>query len=148
MADIPGIRDELSNDPLARGYSSMTNQEVWDDLNTRYRQRKVPIPVDRVRRYLFTRGLWLPIKRGTVDSAESARDAIQMFDQFDMSDGEVETTINNLLDALINDGFIDSGNKSDVQAMGIEELTRAEELSLLGASPEIGHAHVEQARAL
>lgn len=31
------LRDELNNDPLARGYSGMTASQVVDDLNTAYR---------------------------------------------------------------------------------------------------------------
>jgi len=37
MADE--LRDELLNDPLARGYSTMTDQAASDDLNTEYRTR-------------------------------------------------------------------------------------------------------------
>jgi len=35
------IKNELISDPLSRGYSSMTDQEVADDLNTVYRTRNV-----------------------------------------------------------------------------------------------------------
>lgn len=34
------LRNELSNDPLDRGYSSMTPVAVADDLNTTYRTRE------------------------------------------------------------------------------------------------------------
>ncbi len=37
MADT--LRDELLTDPLSRGYSTMTDQEAADDLNTAYRTR-------------------------------------------------------------------------------------------------------------
>ena len=33
------LRDELLNDPLVRGYSTMTDQEAADDINTKYRTR-------------------------------------------------------------------------------------------------------------
>ena len=32
------LSDELTNDPLARGYGAMTDQEAADDLNTVYRE--------------------------------------------------------------------------------------------------------------
>lgn len=35
------LRDELADDPLARGYSTMTDSEVAADLNTTYRTRNV-----------------------------------------------------------------------------------------------------------
>lgn len=34
------LRDELSTDPLARGYSTMTDDEVAADLHTAYRTRE------------------------------------------------------------------------------------------------------------
>jgi len=37
MAEV--LSDELSGDPLVRGYSTMTDQEAADDLNTEYRSR-------------------------------------------------------------------------------------------------------------
>ena len=33
------LGDELTNDPLGRGYSEMTDEEVVTDLNTEYRTR-------------------------------------------------------------------------------------------------------------
>lgn len=33
------LKTELTDDPLARGYSAMTDQEAADDLNTSYRSR-------------------------------------------------------------------------------------------------------------
>lgn len=33
------LSDELTNDPLVRGYSGMTDQEAADDFNTAYRSR-------------------------------------------------------------------------------------------------------------
>jgi hypothetical protein len=33
------LSDELSNDPLGRGYSTMTDEEAASDLNTAYRSR-------------------------------------------------------------------------------------------------------------
>lgn len=36
--DLVALKAELDNDPLARGYAGMTNQQVADDLNTVYRE--------------------------------------------------------------------------------------------------------------
>lgn len=35
------LKSELDNDPLGRGYSTMTDQEVADDLNTEYRTQNI-----------------------------------------------------------------------------------------------------------
>ena len=148
MADIEKLRAEIVNDPLGRGYSSMTDAEVADSLNARDRQQPVPIPSVEVKRYLFTRQLWLPIKRGTDNAAETVRDGLEMFESFRVDESDVAATMDGMLDALISAGYITSSDKSAIQEMGVKMLTRAEEKDLLGRSPEIGFTHVEQARAL
>jgi len=35
--DLQAIRDEIDGDPLTRGYAGMTDKEVSDDMNTKYR---------------------------------------------------------------------------------------------------------------
>ena len=37
--DYQVLKDEIVNDPLIRGYSTMTDAEIADDLNTVYRER-------------------------------------------------------------------------------------------------------------
>ena len=148
MADIQALKDELDADPLGRGYSTMSDQQVADDLNAKTRQQTVPIPVDEVKRYLFVNDLWFPIKNGTDQVAEAARDAISMFDEFRVDESDVATKVDNLLSNLVLEGYATSSDKAAVQALGVQTRSRAQELSLLGASPEIGPAHVQQARAL
>ena len=148
MADIQALKDELDGDPLGRGYSTMTDQQVADVLNAQTRQQTVPIPVDEVKRYLFVNDLWFPIKNGTDQVAEAARDAIGMFDQFRVNESDVATKVDSLLSNLVSAGYATSSDKVAVQALGVQTQSRAQELSLLGASPEIGPAHVQQARAL
>ena len=148
MANLEAIRSELESDPLGRGYSAMTAQQAADDLNAGTRQITVPIPVPEIRRYLFVNNKWLSIKKGTDTTAEMARDALSMFDAFRVTESDVAATVNNLLDALISAGYITAEDKAAVQAMGVRVQSRAKELGILGRSPEIGPAHIEQARAL
>ncbi|GAG13895.1 unnamed protein product [marine sediment metagenome] len=37
---LQAIADEINTDPLARGYSGMTDEQVKDDANTLYQERK------------------------------------------------------------------------------------------------------------
>lgn len=37
--DYAALKSEITNDPLTRGYSGMTDQQLADDLNTVYRTR-------------------------------------------------------------------------------------------------------------
>lgn len=145
--DIEKLRSELLNDPLTRGYSAMSDSEAAADLNTEYRKKQIPIPVENVRRYLFTQNKWLSIKNGTQNSAKMATDAVSMFTVFDVRVPEVETTVINLLDSLIADGLIVTVDKDAILEMQWEYMSRAEELRILGGSPEVGAAHVQSARA-
>ena len=36
------LADEINTDPLSRGYDSMTDQQVADDINTEYRTTVIP----------------------------------------------------------------------------------------------------------
>ncbi len=48
------LADELTNDPLARGYAGMTDSQARDDVNTAYRDAPAAVRVDQVRQYLTT----------------------------------------------------------------------------------------------
>jgi hypothetical protein len=39
MVDYVALKNEIDTDPLTRGYSGMTDQQVADDMNTVYRTR-------------------------------------------------------------------------------------------------------------
>ena len=143
MADIQRLATELADDR----YSTMTDQEAADDLNTAYRQQVVPVDVAEIKRYLFTRGLWLPIKRATDDAAESVRDGLSMFEQFRMNESDVAGTVEAMLDGLVSAGHITDTHKAEIQSLAVTTITRAEELNLLGRSPGIGPAHVAEARS-
>lgn len=42
MGYIQELKNEIDGDPLVRGYSAMTDQQVADDLNTQYRSYNKP----------------------------------------------------------------------------------------------------------
>ena len=148
MANIPKLAAELSNDPLGRGYSAMTAQQAADDLNAEYRQHAVPISVADMRRYMFVNGLWMTLKKSTTDLAEEVRDAVSMFETFEVGDSDVQSRLTGMMDALVTEGFMTDTDKQNILAMGVVTQSRAVELNLLGASPSIGAAHVEHARSL
>lgn len=53
MANVFLLEDEVTNDPLGRGYVGMTNAEVAADLNTEYRS----IEPDSISTEVFLRGM-------------------------------------------------------------------------------------------
>lgn len=43
------LKDEIDNDPLGRGYAGMSDQEISDDMNTKYREVSVmSIPSEEI----------------------------------------------------------------------------------------------------
>ena len=136
MADI--LKDELLNDPLARGYSGMTDAQVADDLNTAYRSRnRTSMTGDEIAQQADpteyaalddgsanntpdTKGHWLALcGRETIDPIAAAN--VQ------------------LVTAIFGGGSVTVTN---LQAARVEPITRAQELGLGIVKP----GHVEEAR--
>lgn len=119
MATLYTLYDEITNDPLSRGYSSMTNLEIANDLNTVYRtrnrasmsgdeiyQQTVPAEFSALGDNL--KQLWMAFcGRDTVNPFATAnvQTVVQIF-------GSGSTTLSNL------------------QAFRVEDISRAQELGL------------------
>ena len=79
--DYAKLAEEISIDPLARGYSGMTDQQVADDLNTVYRPREyvsgweIFNATDDIEYAALT------------DAGKSAWDALCAIDNIDVSNG-------------------------------------------------------------
>lgn len=126
------LRDELLNDPLARGYSGMDDQAASDDLNTVYRERnltsmsssEVYNAIDQAEWAALTvvdrQELWDILHLGTVNPF--GREA----QRFTAIFGGGSTTISALADARK------------------EDITRAEELE--GVRSPMKSGYVEEAR--
>ena len=136
MADLKALSNEITDDPLGRGYSAMTDQQIADDLNTAYRTRALSSlsgdeifqqtdPTEFTNLTTDKQTQWLSFcGRASVDPFATANVEFVKW-----IFGASSTTVANL---------------SESRA---ESVTRAEELALLGRSDEIGPAHVAEARA-
>jgi len=137
MAYIEQLASEISNDPLGRGYSTMTDQEVADDLNTSYRTRNLnSFSGD----FMFTQTDFTEFQ-GLTDHKQ------QLWISF-TSKASVDPWAQTNVDFVTN---LFGSNSSTVSALSnarTEGITRAEELGILGASEEIGPAHVSKARSV
>jgi len=150
MANIKALADELRNDPLSRGYSSMTDQEAADDLNTAYRTQYRDVPVGELVGVVELRGIYEKLEAAS--SSEAAKLLRLASNQSPITslgygDPTQRQQIDNLLDKLVDDGVIDSADRDELQALGTAPATRARELHLLGLSREISAAHVSKARS-
>ena len=152
MADIEALATELANDPLGRGYASMTDQEAANDLNTAYRTYTVEVSS---RALLVWAG-----DNGRLKKIDAARNndqvpagvqnvcevAMRLIERDEASYDPSDSRHTDMLDALVNAGVIAQSDADALDALGERTRTRAEELNLLGRSPEIGPAHVAEAR--
>jgi len=138
MVDIVRLTEELTQDPLGRGYSAMTDQQIADDLNNPR--------IDVIRGKLSGSTLF-----NAIDPAEFAalsdqtkqfvRDVFSLGDAVDVGPGTNARTV--MLDAF---GAATTTRANLVAAVTVT-LSRAEQLNLLGRSKEVGPAHVAKARA-
>jgi hypothetical protein len=131
--DYVALKAEIDGDPLARGYSGMTDQQIADDLNTVYRTRN-----------------------RTSATGKQIKDQIQTADWASRSDAQK----NQLLALFARDDLDPFGIDADIftEAMSghagttvadlntwrVENISRAEEIGAAG----VNVAAIESARAL
>jgi hypothetical protein len=136
MADIDKLAAELANDPLGRGYSTMTDQQAADDLNTAYRTRNVgSFSGD----FMF--------QQTEPSEFTALTDHQQQLWMAFTSKASVDPWAQANVDFVTN---LFGGGSNTVTALSdarTESITRAEELGILGNSDEIGPGHIQRARA-
>lgn len=134
MANIQKLAIEIINDPINKNYSTMTNQEVADSMNAKTRTKnRTSLSGDEMFTATDTtefqwltdtkRNQWLSF---TSKSADPFAQANIDFVQYIFGAGS--QTISNL------------------SALRTYNISRAEELGLLGNSAHVAAAHVAQAR--
>jgi hypothetical protein len=154
MANIDRLADEIANDPLGRGYSTMTDQEVADDLNTAYRTYIVEVSSRALLVWAGENGRLKKIDAARTDSNAPSgiqnicEVAMRLIERDEAAYDPNDSQHADMVAALVNAGVIAQADADSLNALGERSRTRAEELNLLGRSPEIGPAHINQARAL
>ena len=134
MADL---KTELTDDPLTRGYSGMSDQAAADDLNTSYRTRnRTSMTGDEIFDNLESQAVWdaLTSDQRLEFLALCGRDILDPF-----GSANVDVVISIF-------GAPSSGNTTEnLQNARVESITRAEELAQV-RSP-VTDQHVKSARA-
>lgn len=137
-AQIAILADELSNDPIARGYSGMTDQEAADDLNTVYRDD--PSPPQTIN----GAQIWNAIDATEYDALSADDKALVDF-FFPGGDLPIQSgLIKTKLFGIFGGG---TTTRANLIALAQPQITRAQELGILNGSEEVGPAHVALARA-
>ena len=142
------LADELTNDPLGRGYSGMSDEEAANDLMSEYRTLYSPITMGNIirwaARYDAIHSLETAVTSGDADKRRLARAALAMIEspQVDTLDiGDVE--ISGMFDELVTLGVFTSAEQDDLVACGTSTISRATEGGLGRVKP----GYVGKARA-
>ena len=145
MADV--LKDELTNDPLVRGYAGMTDEEAADDLNTSYRTRnRTSMTGDEIAQAAD------PAEQDALDNGAANNTADVLSHWLALC---ARTTVDPFATAnvqlVISIFGVGSTSVSNLQAARVENITRAQELR--DANPDSPFAipvkagHVAVARA-
>lgn len=129
------LSDELTNDPLGRGYSGMSDLAASVDLNTEYRTRTINVPIRELLVYLLKAGKMKPIDVAGNTPAHPAEQECYAFmsimnnanfEDLDLSDA----TLRSMLINIRNAGLLDAADQTAILAMADEPVSRATELGL------------------
>lgn len=141
--DIVALRAELTNDPLSRSYSTMSDSQASDSLNARNRSAPKIITAQTLHSWFVFNGKWsailatgagAPVSGGLTANqklaAESFIEICHYFKELDMRIPLYANGIIFILDEFLSRGIISSAQRSEVIALGSGFISRAEELGL------------------
>lgn len=139
MANIPLLKVEIGSDPLARGYSGMSDSQVADSLNAQNRTRKLEYVAgwqiyEAVNETEF-QALSTEAKKDTI------REIYRLGDNIPVQAGRVKS---NIMD-LFGPG---TTTRDNLVALAEPVASRAEELGIVGVGQLVEAVHVLKARAL
>lgn len=142
------LKNEVINDPLDRGYSNMSNQQVANSLNAVDREIDVPAPIRSVVTYLMLVQKWINIKDAANNIAHPARGLCISF--LDVSNNVnfesldfTDLQLVGMIDAMVAANVIDNSDKTNVLAMGKRRVSRAKEI---GLNHHVKVGHIEGVR--
>jgi hypothetical protein len=149
----PDLQDELTNDPLGRGYDSMTPAEVASDLQSEHRTLIEPLNSRVLLRKTAELGIITPLEEeaetGNAGVQDIAKAAVRMIKRpdvdLDLADPEEEA----LVDQLVENSVIAQSDKDALVSEAERSASRAEELGREGKrlpSPIIAQ-HIETIRS-
>lgn len=147
MVDLKTLKAEVTNDPLGRGYSSMTDAEVAASLNTGDRTFNRKIGSRELMTWAAQNSRWANVDDAADNKAlpNSVRSiAMASRKLLDRQDAELDmSTHSPMIDALVAAGILTAGDKTELLALSTKAGSRAEELGL----DEVFESHVTYVRA-
>jgi hypothetical protein len=152
MATVDILREEITNDPLSRGYEVLSDSEVADSLNTPDRPGKKPVPATDVRLYVLLNGLFPGIQNLAANGQNPSQKgtaitilqtiAPNSFDTIRMNLPNVNAAVGQMLQTMVDAGVMTPQNRTDMLSLGDTLISRAQELGL----PTVHHLDVAEVR--
>jgi len=145
MADYSKLREELTTDPLERGYAAMSDAEAAADLNSEHRTRTVHISSAALLTWAGggandttgVRSRYERIEANADESEQSSRAvrgackaAVKMVERSDTYLDFANASHAAMVDGLVAGQVLTSDEKDELVAMGTETISRATELGI------------------
>lgn len=143
MADIDILRDELINDPLNLGYTTLQDNEVAELLNVQNRQGYGVVPAPDVRRYVLLNGIFPKLQSVATNSKGTATEAQQgtaitilqviapnSFDEIRMNEPVIRAAVVGMLQVMVDAGAMTDQQRTAMIALGDRQVSRGEELGI------------------
>lgn len=153
--NIAALTSELTNDPLARGYSGMTNQQAADSLNATNRPSATPVSSAELLAWSGNGAVDGTVKCRYERIAEAAANhasnavrgaciaAMGMIERDGTSLDLSKPDRVAMLAALVTGGVLTASEQAEIVSLGNANVSRAAELNLGGI---VGDGHVASAR--
>jgi len=136
--DHVALKAELTDDPLARGYSGMTDEQAAADLNdSEYRTVNYPVELDGLNLAIREAGKWTPFKEKailqTVEGTYDNQSMAEFMDLFPSLTGANQidlqsTYISGLLTDCVTEGSMGSAVATAISNYGEKVVSRSTEL--------------------
>ena len=130
------LRDELLNDPLGRGYTSMDEVGVIHSLIEVDRDVLIPIRSDDLLAWSAMSSRFMKIKRAMEDEAKPdeirsiAWAAMKMIER---DDTDLDLNLSDraaMLDTLVSAEILSESDKNDLYSVATKTISRAQELNI------------------
>lgn len=137
MAQIQALVDEISNDPLGRGYASMSNEDVSSSLNST-KDRPGVVDMSDIKAYVLLQKIWgkcqYQAHHGTDRSAqELCFNFIGLIDSLEavnFANSAAMAGISFQLTEMVVAGLVTAEQRTELLALGDNLQTRGQELNL------------------
>jgi hypothetical protein len=129
---VADLADHIAADPDERGYSSMTDAQVRDDLLAQMVERYRDVPVGEIAGKAVLSGLVPKLKAATDnDNAQTLLDLIRgqtAMSVIEYTDTQSRSAVTAMLDDIVANTTVEQAEANALLALGTETVSRAADL--------------------